>query len=416
MTALQFLTDSPTIDRFGWTLVHSLWQIAIVAGLLALALPAFVKRGARAGYAACCGALLSAVVLPVFTFIILVASPARSSAVNDSASSGPKSAQEKPAVVQKPAAAAIASSDRSLTASRTPAFAPQGDQSPATDASRNVPPRDAGIRARATPLISAWPKWIVLGWSVGALGLSLWNVGAWLAVQRLKRNAIGPVPAAIGASAARIARDLGLVRAVRLLQSRLVDSPVVIGAMKPVILLPASLVTGIPADQLETLLAHELAHVLRHDYLVNLAQSAVETVLFYHPAVWWISSQVRAQREHCCDDIAVQFAGDRTVYVKALAACAIAHQASLAPAATGGLLLARLRRLLQIRDSRPAPASGWLAGGVLFCVGALAIAGYVVRSRPAAAEVNPAKPSAIKRERSRNETSAASSSTSPAFR
>src|SRR5262249_42984573 len=127
-------------------------------------------------------------------------------------------------------------------------------------------------------LVAGLP-WMVLVWSVGVLGLSCWNVGGWFAVHRLKLSGTAPAPPTIQPAAARIATQLGLTRGVRLAQSALVNSPVVIGALKPVILLPASLISEIPADQLESLLAHELAHVLRHDYLVNLLQSAIETLL-----------------------------------------------------------------------------------------------------------------------------------------
>jgi beta-lactamase regulating signal transducer with metallopeptidase domain len=180
--------------------------------------------------------------------------------------------------------------------------------------------------------LSAWLPWTVLAWSAGVVALSLWNLRGWFAVRRLKLTATNPAPPIVQQAAIRIAQKLGLTRGVRLLQSVLVDSPVVIGALKPAILLPASLITEIPAEQLESLLAHELAHVLRHDYLVNLIQSAIETLLFYHPAVWWISAQVRTERENCCDDLALAVAADRTVYVRALASVAGARPSRVVPA------------------------------------------------------------------------------------
>jgi len=91
----------------------------------------------------------------------------------------------------------------------------------------------------------------------------------------------------------RLATRLGVGRAVRLVQSVRVDVPSVIGHFKPVILLPASALTGLAPQELEAILAHELAHIRRHDYLVNLIQTTIETLLFYHPAVWWISREIR---------------------------------------------------------------------------------------------------------------------------
>jgi beta-lactamase regulating signal transducer with metallopeptidase domain len=144
----------------------------------------------------------------------------------------------------------------------------------------------------------------------------------------------------------------------------LVEVPTVIGWLRPVILVPASALTGLSAEQLEALLAHELAHIKRYDYLINLIQTAVETLLFYHPAVWWLSAQIRQEREHCCDDLAVATCGDVLIYARALAE--LEQLRSLAPglavAANGGALINRIQRLI----GSPARAShrfeSWLAG------------------------------------------------------
>ena len=103
----------------------------------------------------------------------------------------------------------------------------------------------------------------------------------------------------------RLARALRLSRPVALLESCLAEVPVVIGYVRPVILMPVGLLAGLPAGQVESILLHELAHIRRHDYLVNLLQTSVEGLLFYHPAVWWISGVIRAERENCCDDLVV---------------------------------------------------------------------------------------------------------------
>jgi hypothetical protein len=129
-----------------------------------------------------------------------------------------------------------------------------------------------------------------------------------------------------------------------------------VGWLKPVVLLPAVAVSGLTPSQIEALIAHELAHVRRHDYFVNLLQAAVETLLFYHPAVWWVSKQVRAEREHCCDDLAVGVC-DRLVYVSALSDLAAMSVPRTALAATGGSLLTRVKRILGPGDS-PASSGG----------------------------------------------------------
>ena len=85
-----------------------------------------------------------------------------------------------------------------------------------------------------------------------------------------------------------------------------------------VILLPISTLSGLSREQIEMILAHELAHIRRHDFFVNLLQATVETLLFYHPAAWWISRRIRVEREHCCDDIAVDVCGNPLQYARAL--------------------------------------------------------------------------------------------------
>ena len=136
--------------------------------------------------------------------------------------------------------------------------------------------------------------------------------------------------------------------------------PTAIGWLQPVILLPASAMTGLSIPQLEAILAHELAHIRRHDYLVNVLQCIVETLLFYHPAVWWVSRKIREEREACCDELAVTLCPDPLVYARALLEMEQLRVAGprLALAANGGLLMNRIQRL-----ARPArPQSDRLAG------------------------------------------------------
>lgn len=169
------------------------------------------------------------------------------------------------------------------------------------------------------------------------------------------------MPADLETKLRELARRMGIARVVELVESSAVTVPAVIGWLRPVILVPASALAGLSPQQLEAILAHELAHVRRHDYLVNLLQTVVETLLFYHPAVWWVSAQVRRERENCCDDLAVAVCGDRLGYARALANLEGLRSPSprLALAADGGSLVDRVRRLVgaPARSRRP-----WLAG------------------------------------------------------
>ena len=156
---------------------------------------------------------------------------------------------------------------------------------------------------------------------LGVLVLSLRLLGGWVLTLMLARRAVRAVsPIRSRPRRGEMARRLELQRRFAVLESAAVSVPTLVGWVRPVVLLPASALAGLsPQCSCEAVLAHELAHVRRHDYLVNLLQSVVETLLFYHPAVWWVSAEVRAEREHCCDDLAVEVCGDRLVYVSALA-------------------------------------------------------------------------------------------------
>jgi type II secretory pathway component GspD/PulD (secretin) len=145
-----------------------------------------------------------------------------------------------------------------------------------------------------------------------------------------------------------LAERLKVTRPVKLMESALVQIPTVVGWFRPVILLPASALTGLSPEQIEALLAHELAHIRRYDYLVNMFQTLVEILGFYHPAVWWISYTIRVERENCCDDLAVSVCGDKVGYARALTSMEEARFAKgeLAVAASGGSLSRRIRRLI----------------------------------------------------------------------
>ncbi len=136
------------------------------------------------------------------------------------------------------------------------------------------------------------------------------------------------------------------------------------------------------------MIAHELAHIRRHDYLVNLLQSTVETLLFYHPASWWISRQIRAEREHCCDDVAVELCGDRLTYARALADLEQMRGADmkLALAATGGSLIRRIRRLLGVSSTDRDRSPTWVVVCALLIVLSLVVMREDVRSAQTAGD------------------------------
>ncbi len=225
---------------------------------------------------------------------------------------------------------------------------------------------------------------MVLGWLVGVFGLSAWHLGGWAQLQRLKRRMVRTVGDLCNKGSRELALRLGVHRAIELFESALVEVPTVVGWLRPVILLPASALTGLSPEQLEAILAHELAHIRRYDYLVNIVQTVVEILGFYHPAIWWVSHRIRIERENCCDDLAVHVCGSSLQYARALACMEeIRHSGTdLALAATGGSLMARISRLL----GRPAVDDrrfAWLPGLVaLFLVAGLIIPAALVLGTP----------------------------------
>jgi GWxTD domain-containing protein len=188
-------------------------------------------------------------------------------------------------------------------------------------------------------------RWFVPFWVLGVAVFYARTLASWTAVRRLRRAASVPAPEFWQLRLAVLARRVGVHRAVAFFASELVDVPVVAGFLRPVIFVPAALFSGMPVEQLEYLLVHELAHIRRFDYAVNLLQKLVEGLLFYHPAVWWVSRLLRAERENCCDDAVVASQGNPREYAEVLASLE-QYRGTPALAASGGNLGKRIARLL----------------------------------------------------------------------
>jgi beta-lactamase regulating signal transducer with metallopeptidase domain len=319
--------DTAAVERLGWALVHFAWQGALAGAVFAALHLGLRGASARARYALAAATLAAMALMPPITLL----------ATRDRTAGA--------AAVATPRAAAVSS-----------AAAPAG---PAI-AAGVVGPSVAGLRERIGRALPG----IVGLWCAGVLVLSVRLFGGWRLVRRLDRSAraLGDGEAAV--ALARLVRRMRVSRPVRLLESAAVEVPTVVGWLRPAILLPAATLAGLSAAQLEAILAHELAHVRRHDYLAGLLQSAVETLLFYHPAVWWVSHRMRVERELCCDDEAVAACGDPIVYARALAGLESMRPAPrLAPAASGGALFERIARLVAapsghgVRASRGAAAA-----------------------------------------------------------
>ena len=305
MTSLEILLQNwihtPVAAALGWTLAHSLWEGAVVALSLGAAL--LVLRSSRARYIAGCAAMLALLLGFFFTFRIVLAE---------------QRIQGAPGQVR-----ALAGNPPGL-----------GDGFIVANVRRFYP--------------EDYLPWLAPMWIAGVLFFHLRGMASWIAARRLRQRGVCVAAQSYQALLDRLAARLRLSRPVTLLESCLAEVPVVIGYLRPVILMPVGLLSGLPAGQIESILLHELAHIRRHDYLVNLLQIVVESLVFYHPAVWWISGVMRTERENCCDDLVVATQGDPLGYAAALTALersrGAAREAVLA--ATGGSLVKRVRRLL----------------------------------------------------------------------
>lgn len=314
MNLATWLLPQRIVEALGWTLFHSLWQGALAALGFAAVLFFSRRSGARLRYGLGLAALALVVLMSGLTFWSHYASGAAAG----------------PAVQAGPAASAPAQ----------PAAAP----------ALGAGPRPRPVAAFFGEYFSRHLPLIVTLWLLGVLFLTLRFSGEMLYAQRLKYRQVRPLPPPWPDRLRDLAARAGLKRPLRLLESLRLRTPVVIGHLKPVLLLPAGLVTGLSGVEVEALLAHELAHVMRGDYLVNVAQNLAGILYFFHPGVRWISACVSREREHCCDDFAVELCGDARGYARALARLQVGDlgfpEPALAAAGRGQLLLRRIARLL----------------------------------------------------------------------
>lgn len=347
--------DLRLVERIGWMLLQSVWQFAAVALLLMLCQRASVHLPARIRYLASCAALLVMVAVSMVT-LTAIRLPERTAA-NSMEQSSPT--PRSPSLANGPVFPLAVQGDAAVVPGRPGApSAVKLSLAPAIP-SKNSEAADTPPSARAAPLawgeriivvLEPYLSTIVVIWLVGVGLLSARPVAGWWHVRRLRRDGTSAVSPAVESLLQHAARRLGVRRAVGVLQSTLVKVPAVVGWLQPLVLLPVSVITGLSPRELEAVLAHELAHVCRHDYLVNLLQTLVETLFFYHPAVWWVSHTIREQREECCDDLALSVCGDTSLYAAALLAVERLRDANAAPvpalSAAGGSLLSRIRRIV----------------------------------------------------------------------
>ena len=275
------------LQSLGWTLLHFCWQAAAIAhsSIWLADACAARRRAVQTRYVLALAALL----------LMLLSALATLAYEETRAHSEPSS----PGVSSSVANAAIGSSislDLAPLARLT----------------------TAGVTGKPVLHLSRFLPWLDVVWLLGVACLSTRTIGGWRMIERLRRSALVEAPEAVRANFVRLCQRLGITSQVSLRISGHVQGPLAMGIVRSLIILPASALMALSPEQLEAVLAHELAHVRRADYLWNLIQTTVETLFFFHPAVWWLGRRLRQQRELCCDDVAIQSCADPLIYATAL--------------------------------------------------------------------------------------------------
>jgi uncharacterized protein (TIGR03067 family) len=358
MNAIMQWFDDPRLIRLGLSLVHFLWQGALLGVTAAILMNWMRGVSSRRRYAVLLTAMFGMAIAPLVTFSMLPS---------------PLKPVEPVSAAMQTLLPAHEVVSRAVGATETP-IAPPASPDRSLGHGAEVESAAAPAMGFSVRLSLAW-GWIVghLSWFVAAwaVGVGLFSVRLMIGLggaSRVRRIGVKPAHIECQAWIAELATSFGIRRPINVGQSALVKVPVVVGWLRPIVLLPASVITGLPEPELRAILAHELAHIRRHDYLVNTLQTIVETLLFYHPAMWWLSNAIRQEREQCCDDLAADACGGRTVVAKALVRLAEVRALAGSPAlaATGGRLSRRIRRLLT-RPSHSKQPARWqsLAGAAV---------------------------------------------------
>lgn len=300
------------IKAFCNTLLHSLWQGLILAAVAGLIMMCTRKSTATRRYNLLVAALLVFTLATVFTFC---------TELYHSKSIAQQFAQTNLAVANAP------------------------DHLPSVKTGEPVP-----VTHQLLNYVNTHADLVVLIWFLVVCARSVQLLTGLHGLRHLKRTSVFAVDVIWEQRIALLGDKLGIKRAVRIAESGLAKVPMVIGHLKPLILIPVGLITALPPAEIDAILIHELAHIRRRDYLANLLQSLVEIVFFFNPAVLWISSLIKAERENCCDDIAVAQTSSKVNYIKALVSCQEYNMASpayaVAFAGNKGSLVGRVKRMV----------------------------------------------------------------------
>jgi len=378
------------IVALGWTLLHFCWQGTAVAVAFTAVDRITSHATSKVRYVVALAAfmLMPVVVLGTFTEELLVATRA-SAPIQTIQTPGPITARPVDLTSQLFSGLHLAK--------------PQPTPHPLPLAS-SLEQSTSWLMTRADRIL----PWVDALWLAGVLFLVLRSLGGWWHLGAVRHRAQRMVPQEVERAFLHLCEQVQVGRRVVLRASDEVISPLAMGVWRATVILPISAVLAMPREELEAVLAHELGHIQRWDYLWNLLQTAIESVLFFHPAVWWLGRTVRERREVCCDEIAVQSCSDAAVYARALLRLeeqrAVKLRLAMALGGCGGSLLGRIRKIL---GEDMALESRMTSGTSVAAVGALVItlllgpkisavaAPVATRIHPVVAQVMTEFPSAV---------------------
>jgi beta-lactamase regulating signal transducer with metallopeptidase domain len=318
MNWLHNIIPNHIIYALGWTVVHSLWQGVVIAALMTWVLMFLKNKTAQARYWVSNTALLAMLISSIITFQIVAQNLV---------------------------------SYQSNTANMTLILRGQSFLQTIDN---------QGFVSDITWFFNRYLSLVVVAWLMGVLFFLAKLSGSLMYVEILKNHHVTHLGNEWVQMVELLKSELEIKQKVALLESSLITSPMTLGWLKPMILMPIGIVNSLSPAQVEAILAHELAHIKGRDYIINIVQSFIEILYYYHPAVWWISSNIRIERENRCDDMAVNLTGNSLTYAKALLTIqelnhsksntyALAMGFSTQPK---GLLLNRIKRILNQQKNR----------------------------------------------------------------
>ena len=332
------LFSDALVSSFGWMLVHSLWQGALLVLVASLALYLLRKSPATVRYSVGILTLSAQLISSILTFFYYYFN-----------------------ATPKVLSTALRNTAHNVADWKTLTY-------------------ELSLTSKVQLWLTTHIHELVICWLIGAAVLVIRFLGGWIYTEYLRHNSRLVMNKEWRVRFGVLTAKLKVYQSIELKESSKILTPMVIGTLQPVVLIPIGLLLGFPTAQIEAILAHELAHIRRHDYLVNMLQSFVEVVFFFHPALWWLSERVRVEREHCCDDLAIEACGDRLSLAHALVGIAefkSNHSLAMAFASKKPLLLQRVKRVLGV-----APKSTGIFGGLpvtmLFIAALISVSVYAV--------------------------------------